>query len=134
MFRKRSAIMFLMIAYAITLGHSIIPHHHHDSNHHLNEPYQTSHHHHHDGDEEENKGISHLFSHFVHAADGFTFITQQNLSTVFFLVIALLPNNFSFDQFFIPPLILIPSTENFNYAFLNACTFGLRAPPAYIVS
>lgn len=135
MLKRYTALLFIGIAYTILLGHSIIPHHHHDNNHDLTEHHQTGHHH--DSDEESND-LSHLFSHFIHAADGFTATVNYNFSSTFskqlFLFSAVLPDNFSLYEFLIPPLLVKSPAENFNYTFLNTCTFGLRAPPAFVIA
>ncbi|HKR05162.1 MAG TPA: hypothetical protein VJY62_11065 [Bacteroidia bacterium] len=139
MLKKYTALLFLFIAYAILLGHSIIPHHHHDNHHDLAEHHASNHHHtssHHAGDGD-SEDLSHLFSHFVHPADGFTITTNQSISNTFskqlVLLVAILPADFLLTPCDIPPLFDRPPSEHLNYSFSNTCTFGLRAPPAFIV-
>jgi len=132
MLKKYTALLLMTVAYAILLGHSIIPHHHHDSVHELTEHHQE--HHQHDGEEESN-GLSHLFSHFVHSADGFT--TTQNNFNISFLqkqlsVVAVLPNNFYLKTFAFPLLKHKPPTEQLIYISPHFLSSGLRAPPAFI--
>lgn len=133
MLKKFTAIVFLSVAYAIMLGHSIIPHHHHDNNHELTAHHLTSHHH--DEDEQSND-LSHLFSHFIHAADGFVTTVNYTLGNTFFrqlVALIILPDNFCFDKILIPPLLHNSAELNFNYTFFSSCTFGLRAPPAFAI-
>ena len=138
MLKKYTAILMMTVAYAILLGHSIIPHHHHDSEHdlieHHHSDYQhTDHNHHNDAD---NKDLSHLFAHFVHSADGFIFTTSHNFTNTFckqqLSVLAVLPDNFLIDKFFIPPLLHKPPAEHFVYTSPHSHSKGLRAPPAII--
>jgi hypothetical protein len=127
MFKKYISLSLAMVAYAILMGHSIIPHHHHDDLQDLKEHHQTNHHH---DENEDNKDLSHIFSHFIHSADGFTLIIKHSNSKVFIPLVAVLPNNFSVDEILIPPLLYESRTEFLDCLFSIACTFGLRAPPS----
>jgi len=123
----------MIIAYVIMLGHSVIPHHHHESNHELAEHHQTEHHH---DDEADSEGLNHLFSHFLHAADGFTFITVHNFNNTFskqlLSVFAVLPANYLIAKFIILPLIYKPPAELLVSSSPHFLSSGLRAPPALI--
>ncbi len=139
MLKKRTAILFLTLAYAILLGHNIIPHHHHDHDHHATKHHDTDHHdtdHHHD-DDADNDGLNHLFAHFTHAADGFSFLTNHNITNTFFKqqlsLVAVLPDNFSLDDFLIPPLLDKPPAEHLVYISPHSHPSGLRAPPATFI-
>lgn len=122
----------MFTAYAILLGHNIIPHHHHSTEHELAEHHHT--HHSHDGDEE-GKDLSHLFSHFIHSAEGFIFTSSNNitLSKLQLLLVAVLPDNFSLDEFLIPPLLLKQSEEHHVYISPHSHPSGLRAPPVTFI-
>lgn len=128
MLKKKTAILFLIVAYAILLAHNIIPHHHHDSAQEIAE-----HHHSHPEHSEDNKGLSHLLSHFVHSADEFTFSPNHNFSNTFSkqlnIYVAVLPDNFSLDDFLIPPLLHNSFAEQVIYISPHSHPSGLRAPP-----
>jgi hypothetical protein len=133
MLKKRTAILLLTLAYAILLGHTLISHHHHDTDHDLTEHHQTNHHH---NDDQEDEGLNHLFSHFTHSADGFTFTSTHNINNTFskqlLSFVAVLPDNFFLDEFLIPPLLRKPPAEHFIYISPHSLSSGLRAPPAFI--
>lgn len=120
----------MFTAYAILLGHNIIPHHHHDNQKELTEHHQTNHHH--DGGEESND-LSHLFSHFIHSADGFVFTANHNISNTFskqqFSFVAVLPDIFSLGELHVPPLLHKPPAEHLIYISPHFLSSGLRAPP-----
>lgn len=127
MFKKRTAILFLYLAYALLLGHNIIPHHHH---HHEHLPGHHTTHHHHDKDADSH-GLKHLFAFFVHAADGFTFTTTQHSQFIkHYCGVAILNNNFSLDEFLIRPLLDKPPEELLIIISPHTHPSGLRAPPA----
>ncbi len=134
MLKKYTAILLMFTAYAILLGHSVIPHHHHDTDHDLTEQHhQTEHHHDDDADSED---LSHLFFHFPHSADGFTCITAHNFNNTFskrlLSFVVVLPDNFLFHKFIIPPLLYKPPAEHLIYISPHSLSLGLRAPPAFI--
>ena len=133
MLKKCIAILLVTFAYAILLGHNIIPHHHHDNNQELTAHHETDHDHE-DGDDSE--GLSDILSHFIHSADGFTFTVNHNISNVLsqqlFLSVAVLSNNFSFDEFLIQPFLYKPPEEQLIYISPHSLSLGLRAPPAFI--
>jgi hypothetical protein len=134
MLKKRAAILFLTLAYAILLGHNIIPHHHHDHDEHLTEHHDTDHHH---DDNADNDGLNHLFAHFTHAADGFSFTTNHNITNTFsklqLSLVAVLPDNFALDEFLIPPLLHKPPAEHLIFISPHSLSSGLRAPPATFI-
>lgn len=129
MLKKRTAILFLTLAYAILLGHNMIPHHHHDSIEELTEHHNSDHH---DHDTDDNL-LGHLLSHIIHSADCFTFPANHNITNTFskqqLSFVAVLPDNFSLDEFPIPPLPDKPPTEHLLYISPHALPSGLRAPP-----
>ena len=133
--KKCTAILLMTVAYAILLGHSIIPHHHHESAHELTEHHKE--HHQHDGDQETND-LSHLFSHFTHSADGFNFTTSNITTNIFSSryesgsVVAILQGNFLIAKLIIPPLLYKPPAEQLISISPHSLSTGLRAPPAFI--
>lgn len=133
MLKKYTTILLMFTAYAILLGHNIVPHHH-DSDHDLTEHHQTSPHHH--DDDHKDKWQGDFFSHFIHSTDGVTFTGSYNISNTLskqlFSLIAVLPDNFSLDEFLIPPLLHKPPAEHFIYISPHSLSSGLRAPPAFI--
>ncbi len=134
MLKRRTAILFITLAYAILLGHNIIPHHHHDHDDHLTEHHDTDHHHDDDTDTDE---LNHLFAHFTHVADGFSFLTNHNITNTFFKqqlsLVAVLPDIFSPDGFFTAPLLDKPPAEHLVYISPHSHPSGLRAPPATFI-
>lgn len=136
MLKKRAAI-FLLTAFAIMLGHSIIPHHHHTYEHKISALQFSHEHHDHDNDENRDDDLGHLFSHFIHPVDNFTFTTTHinNISFAkqLFLFVAVLPGNFSLKDFHIPRLLLKPPAEHLNFISPYSLSSGLRAPPAIFI-
>ncbi|MDZ4844761.1 MAG: hypothetical protein SH857_04340 [Chitinophagales bacterium] len=132
MLKKYTALLFFTIAYALILGHNIIPHHHHDSNHDLAEHQQL----HQEHDDNHEDGLNHLFAHFVHSGDAFTFTTNHNINNVFskqlFLMAVALSDNFSLDRFSVLPLVFSPPEKQVIYISPHSLASGLRAPPAFI--
>jgi len=133
MLKKYIAIFIITIACANLLGHNIIPHHHHETDNELAEHYATNHHH---NGEESSNDLSHHLSHFVHPFDDFTPPNNHNIRHTFFRqtlsMIAVLPDHFSFENFFIPLLLHKPPTEHFTYIQPHSLSSGLRAPPAFV--
>ncbi len=152
MLKKYTGLFLLLIAYAILLGHDVIPHHHGEINSHENADdhhHSTIPHHHHehttnsshghdhssnDGDDKEASNLGHLFSQFFHAADGITFTSRTFISNTISKQLSsfdvILPTSFLIEEIDIPPLInkiendfLLP-----NHFLIQH--FGLRAPPA----
>ncbi len=78
MLKKSVQIAFLFLACFIQLGHSLFPHTHETDHHHHN----GTHHHHHDEEHSVEKGISHFFSHFNHAADAFSTTQVEEVSKI----------------------------------------------------
>lgn len=133
MLKKKTALLFLTLAYAILLGHNIIPHHHHDNPKKLSENHETDHHDH----DTDNDGLSHLLSHLIHSAAGYTFPATHNITNTFFKqqfsFVAVLPDNYSLDEFLIPPLLHKPPAEHLIYISPHSHPSGLRAPPATFI-
>lgn len=135
MMKKNTVVLFLILAYAILLGHNIIPHHHYHADHDLTEHHHTDHHDDSDGDEDSDD-FNHLFSHFIHSADGFTIANNHKRTNTFakqwILIVAVLPNNFSFGSYTIPPLLDKPPARHLSYISPHSLSSDLRAPPAFI--
>ena len=134
MLKKYTAILMMFTAYAILIGHSIVPHHHHDNEHHLTEHHDTEHHNH---DDHEDEGLGNIFSHFIHPDDSFTFTASHSISNTFskqlFSFVAVLPDNFALDEFHIPPLLHKPPEEHLICISPHSLSSGLRAPPATFI-
>ncbi len=132
MLKKHIAILMMFIAYAIMIGHEIVPHHHHHNVEEVAE-HHTDHHHHSTDD----GGLSHLLSHFIHSADGFTFSPNHKITNNFskpqLSFVALLPDNFAFDEFLTTSFQNNPPEEHFVYISPHSHPSGLRAPPAAII-
>ncbi len=131
MLKKRAAIFLMTIAYAILLGHSIVPHHHHhETNQHLKK-HHTDHHQH--ADHSDSDDLKNLFANFLHDADGFSFTSSHIISSNFskqqLTFIYTLPENFILDEFHIPPLLEKPHLETAIYIAPFFDSSGLRAPP-----
>ena len=138
--KKYMAILMMFTAYAILLGHNIIPHHHHNNLEELTEHHNSDHHHEsntHAGEHQTNghhdDGIGHLFSHFLHLDDAFTLIHTNKINSTFakhlFSFVSILPNYFSFNDLNIPDCIIIPPPEQIIYLSPHSLFAGLRAPP-----
>jgi hypothetical protein len=134
MLKKYLAILMMFTAYAILLGHNIVPHQHHDHDEHFTEDHHTDYH---PDDDADDDGLNHLFAHFNHAADGFTFTTSNNIGNIFsklqLTFVALLPDNFLLDEFLIPTLPDKPPKEHLVYISIHSHPSGLRAPPATFI-
>jgi hypothetical protein len=126
-------MLLMFIAYAILLGHDMIPHHHHDNEQELAEHHQTDHHH---NDNEDSEDLSHILSHFIHSSDGFTFTVNHNISNTFtkqlVSLIAIMPDNFYQNRFLTPLFLYKPPAVNYIYVSPHSLSSGLRAPPAFI--
>ena len=134
MLKKRTAILFLTLSYVILLVHNIIPHQHHDHVEHLTEHHDTDHHH---DDEADNDGLNHLFAHFAHVDDGFSFITAHSIINIFskqqLSFLTVLPDIFSLSEFLLPPLLDKPHAKNLIYISPHSHLYGLRAPPSILI-
>lgn len=132
MLKNNAAIFFISLAYAILLGHNIIPHHHHDSAQEIAEHHNSNHNH-----EEESNVLSHMLSHFIHSADGFTYPVNHNISNTFskqqLSFVAVLPDNFTLDEFLIPSFRFKPTAEHLFCISPHSHPSGLRAPPATFI-
>ncbi len=130
MFKQKAAFILLTIAYALLLGHSIIPHHHYSNARDLAEHNQSDHQHH--GEEHDNN-LGHLFTHSIHPDDDFTVSSNHKigklLSIKLISVVAVISTEFSFKDFDIPPLLFNPYAEQVKYLSPHAIAYGLRGPP-----
>lgn len=134
--KKQISILFLFIACIIMQAHAIIPHHHHDNEQELQAHHSSDHHDHdsHDDAEEGFADLNHLFSHFVHTEDSFTYThvdnTNNTLSKQYVLILAILPNHFSFVDFTIQPVRNKSSLK--HQISTHSLSSGLRAPPVFL--
>lgn len=132
MLKKYTAILWMTVAYAILLGHSIIPHHH-EHHHDVTEHHHSNHHH---DDDADNGDLNHPFTHFTHSADCFNFTNSHNFTNTFskqqMKFVAILPDNFLACKFNIPPLLHKPPAEHHPYISPHSLSSGLRAPPTFI--
>ncbi|MBP6334667.1 MAG: hypothetical protein KA444_04270 [Bacteroidia bacterium] len=133
MLKRYAPIFLLTLAYAILLGHNIVPHHHHDSKHEL-----TEHHHsHHQHGEDEGMDLSDLFSHFVHSSDDFMFTAghsfSNNVSNQMLSFDFILPDEILFTAIFVPLFRHKPPAELPIYYSPHSHSCGLRAPPSSFV-
>ncbi len=132
--KKVISLLFIVTAYTFIIGHCIISHHHHDSTKELTEHHQTNHHH---SSDEDSGDLSHLFSHFIHAADGFTTLNYHSISNTLskqpLLIVAVLTEDFSlYNDVGVSPLLNRPPAEHLIYSSPHSLASGLRAPPAFI--
>jgi hypothetical protein len=127
--KKNTALLSLFIAFAIQLGHGVIPHHHHHDHH---EHHATSGHQH---PENEDRSLDHLLSFIAHTD---VVITDQShgwshlFSKKIFELAFALPEIYAQKEFLLPPLLHAFQVDIQHTAFSYACTFGLRAPPAIV--
>lgn len=129
MLKRYVAILLLLIANAIVIGHSMVPHHHHESLTDLAEHHGTSHQH----GEEEEQGLGGLLSHIIHQEDGFTVNLDVNktFAQPFVALVAAICT-FSLHTE-IPPLILHnPYEEHSSYSSPYYLSASLRGPPAFM--
>jgi len=151
MLKKYTALLFLSLAYALLLGHNVIPHHHHDNEnsgaeHHHHADHHHSHHHDTDyahsgqsheehNENDEKNDLSHLFSYFFHSPDGIT-LSHQNSNWYLKqvpVITAIIPDHFDFSEIFNPPLLYKPPADFLIYITPHSTVSGLRAPPAFFI-
>jgi hypothetical protein len=136
MFKKYTAILFLTVAYAILLGHNIIPHHHHAtlSEAELHHFYEHTTHHHANGDTDGHEHTPHL----VHTADFGEDFRTPTITTIDFAkqIISLFSiSPFTFSLIAEANSCLEnqhPEKEFLIYSSPHSLSSGLRAPPAFI--
>jgi hypothetical protein len=137
MLKKRIAILFLLIAQIIVLGHDIVPHHHHTD-------LVSQQHHHHDEDgkdqHSDENSLQLAFSGFIHAGEQVTLtysagekivVTKQALK-----VMDALPCGF------IMPVAYIincqkhtfPPDRQIIYQSPFYGSYSLRGPPVFIIA
>jgi hypothetical protein len=140
--RKVFFTILILFAYAIILGHNLIPHTHHShhqeakNNH---DHHQTDHHHHDHDDQQDDKkseesGLPDLFAHFIHAP--YTVNIEHTL--VFANEIKEL-KNVQFDAIIAEAPLKIEVVLTYRkllldvrhqfYSSLSARNLSLRAPP-----
>lgn len=148
--RNFAAILLMSIAYALLLGHSIVPHHHHESpdeigvKHHHNGHHSQNHSH--DSHNETNSSgnaadqealnLGHLVMHFFHASDELSLHTLQKITTpiqsqLLFISTNVLSLEAQFKNPDIPKRCFThkKATEYFSPHIYVA---GLRAPPSQL--
>ncbi len=128
MLKRTATFTFLSLAYAVILGHSIVPHHH-DSTHESVIAHQAYHPNHDDD------GLNNPFSHFFHSGDDAFYTVNHNFSNNFIRQLCVVAVA-SFDDFlFSPPLSrqagFSPPPDPFAYISPHVLTSGLRAPPSF---
>lgn len=137
--KKQISILFLFIACIIMQAHAVVPHHHHDSGqelqaHHSSHDHDNDHDSHDEGKEGGFEGLIHLFSHFTHSADGFSYVhsdnTENTISKQTVFIVVRLFDNFNIDRFTIPPLLILPASKRIISP--HSISSGLRAPPVFL--
>ncbi len=131
--RKQISLVFLLVAYVILLGHSIIPHHHHETNSEVVAHHET----HHLYDVEHSADdLGHLLSHFVHPVDVFTTDRQHYTSDFSFLnfttFLAIIPNAISYTVNELIAIQYKPPISDFILDSSFPIIQGLRGPPFFI--
>jgi hypothetical protein len=128
---KRMIILLSILAYSLTLVHSIVPHHHHV------EPISKHHHHHHDGstdhdDHDEKKTVSHAFADAIHFPGSDIAIhghSSDNVQKVFFVVGICSDSLTSLLSQQLKPPDLNSDYRHRHYSAFYHSFFLLRAPP-----
>lgn len=136
MMRKRLALLFLLLAQVVVLGHGMVAHHHHigDLSEHRHRTYQAKH------DHDNSNPLSDGYSGFAHSEEEMSFVHGQSVQT----------NSTVENQEFIADLICIPSfllistedrvdSTHFKkrsdlYSPPLHDSWNLRGPPAFIVA
>lgn len=136
MFKKYTAILFLTVAYAILLGHNIVPHHHHEtlSEAELHHLYEHTTHHHGNGEAEGHEHSPHLvhidFSEDFRTSASTTIdfpkqiISLFNFSPLTFSIIS--EANFCLAS-------QHPENTFFIYSSPSSLAWGLRGPPVFFI-
>lgn len=134
MLKKKTAILFISLAYAILLGHNIIPHHHHDPKEYFTVHQDTDHHHDVDSDDD---GLNHLFFHFTHSVEDFSFTSSHNITNTFskqqLSFITLLHDDLVLDNFVCRAVLDKPPADHLIYISPISHPSGLRAPPSTFI-
>jgi len=129
MMKRFSMLLVMCSAYAVLLGHSIVPHHHHETEADLLAHHASAHQHDHD-----HASLPNLLGHFVHAEDVFT-------STVSLLLYPSLLKQTPVIVLDFSKILTINGIQNFPYSieqppevniycFSNRKSSGLRGPPS----
>lgn len=143
MLKKRAAILFITLAYAILLCHNFVPHQHYTKDFHQSKIHDHHHHsgqsltkHHHNDQPSvggEDSGNFNLFSHFIHTTGDYASTNNHTISiafsTLLISVVATLPDSFSFSHYKVPPLRDKPPSCRLIYHSAQSLPSGLRAPP-----
>ncbi len=127
MLKKYVAILLLLIANAIILGHNLVPHHHHISLDELAEHHGAGQHQH--GGEEE-QGLGGLLSHIIHQLDSYTVNKDSNeIFNQQFVSLALVSHMLSLHEDTLPLILHKPQLEHLLYSHVYITSVGLRGPP-----
>jgi hypothetical protein len=145
MSKKHFAIMMISIAYAMLLGHSVVPHIHNEHADHRSHAsisdHSDDHHHHgnehtHHEDNDEGKGIlGDIFSHLTHADDSYISCNTTSTVNISFKCVLDFP-----DVYSIPTLIADFNVAVFHkppdkakpYQSPHLVAKSLRGPPSII--
>jgi hypothetical protein len=132
--KKNLVIAFLLFAYTIVLGHSIIPHHHHKKSHHVSQA--AGHHHDHDENKQDDDNIlSHNFTNYLHSGQETDLQLQPTGKisadqVVSACIIALF--QFHIADLESPPPIPRHCNDFVLLSKYDLCNKGLRAPPCLV--
>jgi hypothetical protein len=128
---KRSVILLSILAYSLTLVHSLVPHHHHDKavseHHHHNNSKGHNHH-----DDHEDKTVSHAFADAIHLPGSDLVLHSQPSETIQKFVTDV---ELTFDDlaFQLTPQLKPPDLNidqrSAHYLSVQYSLFLLRAPP-----
>ena len=131
--RKHLGLFFLLLAYVILLGHSIIPHHHHESHSEALTHHDIEHVH---DDGHGSTDIGHLLSHLMHADEDFTRVIHKVGSQVFnrstVIIATIVTDAFCFSLFPDTTFQLKPPDTEVNLSSIYQETSALRGPPSFL--
>lgn len=135
MFKRKIAILFLLIAQVVLLGHAVVAHHHHLLT-------ATEDHHHdqdHEQDESEKGFLDIVFSGFIHSGEQVTYTHSDNTEVSFVkqasnpcaVLISSSPVPFQYSITFIKQVFSPERLITYNSLYPNP--HSLRGPPSFIV-
>ncbi len=138
MIKRFVSILVLYSALAIMLGHNFVEHHHHHDYEHSEFSHHHSDEHHHDNDSEDDTyDFSYLFLGIYHSSEELIFLNNHHsLNNLYQQILKF--TSFS-NLNFICQLVVTDVKQNAPpyiadyYNSKNNQSFGLRAPPSFIV-
>lgn len=141
MFKKSIAILSVIIAQAIIMGHTLVPHQHAGDRAHehaLAHAEGADHHHHDDGDTEETDPLQLAFANFAHGVDVNHYLTNNEQHVVFTKHITKDFISDRLDNFYfrVPAPVLkqeLPPGNLRLYQTDQLTYLSLRGPPFFIV-